>query len=164
MTHWHNTIEALYRIKDKKPLLIDKVKEGHYLVFFEHKEWELWPEDKCWREIASEIEDENHFEMFYGNVYTFIKKNILKDKSIPENHGKIWTDDEIKIALNMASEGGSAIQIAEYLKRKPTGVIVKVAEQLEQEIIKPVHIRSYWEHDVLSLLSTTDSTDDECEI
>lgn len=152
-----NSIETLYsyKRKNKEPLQIERLGSSHYLIFHRHKIWELWTNDKCWHELNPN--DGNHSEVFYGDVTTFIKKNILNDKTIPANHGKVWTEEEIKSALELALKGLSCDEVAEKLQRKPIAVIMKLEQHLGREPVNSARIRHHWKTPLLSLLNIDDT-------
>lgn len=104
--------------------------QGTYLVSFASQSWLLWTKSSRWVEVDPEDHDERLGEMHYGPVGMFYEKHIRQKRSLPENHGKLWVEDDIELLYELIDEDGPIKQIAEKLGRSVSSVIAKAGTLL----------------------------------
>lgn len=127
-----------------------------YLVRFNGVEWVLWLDDKQWASIEGKKPSK---EIYYGDLDTFIQKNILKLKHLPKNHGKAWSNDEVDRLYDLIANELTCNQIAKLLQRTSGSILLKAGSILKCEVNSIVHNRTIWDEPLIGLIIKKDTND-----
>ena len=109
---------------------VRRTNEGPYLVEYGERAWLLWLSSSRWVEINPDDHDDRLGDMHYGPIAVFHEKYIRRKQALPENHGKLWVDEDIECLYELIDEDVPIQGIADRMGRSVSSVIAKTGTLL----------------------------------
>jgi len=109
-------------------VLHERLNKSKYLLSCNGSSWYLWPRSGRHQRIlpGGELSD-----LFISELDVFYQRYITGELDLPENFGKVWSENDKKLLYEMIDHGCSLNAIAGELKRHPTSIVSRLSMLLD---------------------------------
>ncbi|MDH2528287.1 hypothetical protein QDR63_18690 [Acinetobacter baumannii] len=115
-----NLKRHLARIENTPGVIFKKISPSKYFIAYKNNEWFIWPKSSKYVYVKN---DEPITDMYWGDVKSFYHRYIAETNELPKNHGKLWSESDISILLDMLENDASLNEISQFLERHPQTII-----------------------------------------
>ena len=115
-----NLKKHLTRIQNTPGVDFEQITASKCYISYKGREWFLWPKSGKYVQISN---DQPITDMYWGDVKSFYHRYIAEANNLPKNHGKLWTESDISVLLEMLENEASVNEIAQILERHPQTII-----------------------------------------
>lgn len=126
-----NLKKHLIRIQNTLGVTLKKITASKYYIAYNNLEWFIWPKSRKYVQIKN---DEPITDMYWGDVKSFYHRYIAEANNLPKNHGKLWTESDISVLIEMLENEASVNEIAQILERHPQTIIDRLHILFEGKI------------------------------